>query len=135
MDQYPVVNNRTVIVTSSKDNSKYKQLIEMLTNNEFTNKLIQKNINIMENVVDDKNIFELTLYDYNMQPIQKIMDVTNNLLQQIIDIFDKLQQPKNSQESKIKTGGGEIDYKYKYEKYKLKYKDMTKVIVNYKQMK
>ena len=127
---FPVTNSRTVIVSTSKNHSDRNKLVKMLTDSELTNKLIKKNINIMENIVDDKNIFELVLYDYNMQPIEKMLDFTNNTLQQIIDIFDKLPQPKQNTNNN-KKGGGEIDYRYKYMKYKLKYNEMRSVITKY----
>ncbi|QKF94391.1 hypothetical protein QKU48_gp0933 [Fadolivirus algeromassiliense] len=127
--EFPVTNARMVILTTSKSNPKYDKFVKMLNGGNMTEKLLQKNINIMENIVEDKNIFELTLYDYSMQPINKLIDLTNDTLQKIIDTFDTLPQPKKT--STDKKGGGEHDYKHKYEKYKLKYKEMRKVITKY----
>ena len=110
---FPVTNSRTVIVSTSKNHSNRDKLVKMLTDNKLTNELIKKNINIMENIVDDKNVFELVLYDYNMQPIEKMLEFTNNTLQQIIDTFDTLPQPKQNTNNN-KKGGGEINYRYKY---------------------
>lgn len=114
------INTKMVIVVSSKSNPKYKEFIKILDDKNNKKLLQDKNINVMENTIDDKNLFELQLYDLNMLLIHKINNIDTNVINNIITIFDEI----SKEQQKIKKGGARINYKYKYEKYKQKYTEL-----------
>ena len=132
-----VMPNRSIIIISSKDHPMCKQVIELLKNNEFSKKLQDKFINVLQQDnggIGDKNIFRIDLYDFNMRLIQSFTDVAKNGLEksfdQILQVADKLGQP-NQNEYKNEQKGGYIDYKQKYNKYKKKYKMLDNVVLGY----
>lgn len=126
---YPVLGNRTIIITSSKKNPKYQNFVKTLNKDSVSSELLENNINVMENITDDDKHFDIQLYDFGMQLINKQNDFTNDTFKNIIDIYGGLKQPK--QEKPQQQDGGYIDYRTKYYKYKTKYTEMKNVIINY----
>ena len=108
-----------------KDNS-YKQIEELIKQPNIS-KLLQDNyINVYTLMRDDINKLIIHLNDFSMLPIAVFSELTEKTINDIIKLCGDLEQPKQSQP--VKKGGGKVDYKYKYEKYKTKYNMMNTVI-------
>lgn len=115
-----------------KDNS-YKELEELIKRPDIS-KLLQDNyINVFTLMRDDINKLIVHLNDFSMMPIATFSELTEKTIKDIIEICGGLSQPQTNQtnnttQEKQAIGGGKIDYKYKYEKYKTKYSTVKDVI-------
>lgn len=127
----PIVNYELLYVMTSKNNPKYLKLRELLKNEKVINDFKSRNINVMENIVNDDNIFQMSLYNINMMPIQQFDDINEEILQTIYNLIDELLKKYNKNTTAHQSGGNQDSYKKKYYKYKKKYNDMKSVITKF----
>lgn len=127
----PIVNYELLYVMTSKNNPKYLRLKELLKNEKVINELKSRHINVMENIINDDNVFKMSLYNINMVPIQQFDDVNEEILQTIYNIIDDLLKKYNKNSKTPQSGGNQDSYKQKYYKYKKKYNDMKTVITKF----
>ena len=133
-----VMPTRSVIIISSKEHPKCKEVIKLLENDEFNKKLKDNLVNVMQKdnggieTPETKNMFRMDLYNFNMQLIESFKDITDiqTAFDEILKLVNKMGLP-NKTEAKQKQKGGYIDYEAKYKKYKKKYQMMNKIVTGY----
>ena len=77
---------------------------------------------------DDISKLIIHLNDFSMMPIATFTELTEQTIDDIVKLCNKTSQPKPTQAQPQHSGGGEVDYKHKYEKYKAKYTMMKGTI-------
>lgn len=124
----PILEYKLLYVVSSKDNEKYLKLQKLLENQTLVDTLKKNNINLVENIVHDKNVFSINFYNIDMRLIQTFDDVNDQIINQIIDIINQLSTDKTKSGPSQSQIGGKKDFKSKYYKYKNKYNNIKKII-------
>jgi hypothetical protein len=114
--EQPKLDYKMLYVVTSEKNKKYNILHDLLKNEKLVNKLKEKNINVMEAVDDDNDKFTIALYGCDTSLITSYNDISETIINEIIDLADKVDNY-----NKEKQKGGNVDYMYKYVKYKSKY--------------
>jgi hypothetical protein len=118
------LTHRLLVAVSSKNNNHYLQLKEALKDSKVREQLESRNIHINESTIEDKNIFKLYLYDYNMSPLFLTTTFDHDTINQILNITDRYTIKKTQ-------AGGHHSYKQKYYKYKSRYNKMKKIITKF----
>jgi hypothetical protein len=121
--------NKTIIVRSSPENSYYKQLKSTLDSNKsVVDGLKDRKLEIVQDTTAEAGEFNLYLYGQDGSLLHSQNEYSEGSLNKVFDLVDSM-KPKSSQ-----TGGGDVDYRYKYQKYKAKCNELEDVITNFKSL-
>ena len=121
------VNYKMLYILSSKKHPNYTVLHNLLKKEDLVNKLKEKNINVMETIDEDNDKFNMSLYNCDMSLITSYKDINENIINEIINIADKVDEISKKQK------GGNMDYykeqyyRHKYLKYKNKYRALKNI--------
>lgn len=126
MNQF-LKKNKTVIVRSSPNNPNYQQLKDSIkSNNSIVDGLKQRNIEVLEDLSPNNTDFSVYLYDRNGSLHLNESGFDDSTFNKVFNVVDKI-TVKPSQ-----SGGGSVDYKQKYYKYKQKYDQLNNVVTSFK---
>lgn len=125
----PVLNYKLLWIVSSKENKKYLKFKEILKKEEHIKAFKERNLDIIENIVEDKDTFYINLYNIDMRLIESFnnFDDNENVINDIKKSIDKLSPPVPEKTQ----AGGKFSYKRKYYKYKQKYNLMKNVVTKF----
>ena len=122
MNQTSQENTLSIILITSATNKDYISFKKYTEDNQALFKDLK--IGIFEQLADTNKGYICYIYDRSMQ----LVDTLNNFNQQYIeDLIKKIKETGSKLQTKVHTGGS-YDYKEKYMKYRLKYKNLKKVI-------
>ncbi len=117
--------NKTIIVRSSPDNSDYKQLKNALENPAIVNGLKKRNLDIVQDT-SANNGFNFYLYGQDGSLFLSENNYSEGTFDNLFKFVDGM-TPKPSTQS----GGGKVDYRHKYYKYKAKCDELKSIITSF----
>jgi hypothetical protein len=119
--------NKTIIVSSSPENSYYKELKRTLENQpDLFKELEKRNLEIVQDTTLKSGDFNFSLYGQDGSLFKTDKKFDNSTFPELFNFVDKI-TPKQSQSG----GSRQVNYREKYYKYKHKYEELNNVISSF----